>query len=260
MPKMRIAVVERRKGGKTYRSFLLRQSCRDGSGKSQKRTLANLSSLPEDAVAVLDAHLKGRVLAPADESFEILESRSHGAVLAAREGVRPPRRRRAPRLPEKPRARRRLRHDRGPDHPAAPEARHRPLVGGHHPAGRIRRPGGRRERSLRGHGLAARPPEAASRASWPGATSPTAASRFSTPARAGSREPPARSPASATAATARGGSRKSISARPATSKDGRRPSASCRATPATPRSCCRRWSACAAASGSGASPSSATAA
>ena len=82
MTRMHIAVIESRQGGKVYRSHLLRRSYRDQNGKAQKQTIANLSKLPEEAVAVLDAHLKGHTLVRAEDAFEILSSRSHGAVQA----------------------------------------------------------------------------------------------------------------------------------------------------------------------------------
>ena len=81
---MHIAEVERRKGGRVYRTWLLRRSYRDERGRSQKETLANLSSLPESAIAVLDAHLKGRAMVPAGEALEIVRTRSHGAVQAVK--------------------------------------------------------------------------------------------------------------------------------------------------------------------------------
>ena len=40
-------------------AILLRESYRDENGTVQKRTLANLSKLPDDVVAVLKAILKG---------------------------------------------------------------------------------------------------------------------------------------------------------------------------------------------------------
>jgi hypothetical protein len=43
-------------------AVLLRESYRDENGRAQKRTLANLSKLPGNAVAVLKAILKGGTL------------------------------------------------------------------------------------------------------------------------------------------------------------------------------------------------------
>ena len=76
------------------RSFLFRDwpsanmlGYREG-GKVKTRTLANLSKLPEEAIAFLRQVLKGKQMVSADEAFEIVEdgSRAHGhaeAVLIA---------------------------------------------------------------------------------------------------------------------------------------------------------------------------------
>ncbi len=68
-------------------AILLREGYREG-GKVKSRTLANLSKLPEKAIAVLKQVLKGKQMVAADEAFEIVEdgSRAHGnaeAVLTA---------------------------------------------------------------------------------------------------------------------------------------------------------------------------------
>jgi len=68
-------------------AILLREGYRE-DGKVKTRTLANLSKLPAEAIAVLRQVLKGKQMVPADELFEIVEdgSRTHGhveAVLAA---------------------------------------------------------------------------------------------------------------------------------------------------------------------------------
>lgn len=62
-------------------AILLRESYREG-GKSKKRTLANLSALPERALLALEASLKGKTLVPAEGAFEIVRSRPHGHVAA----------------------------------------------------------------------------------------------------------------------------------------------------------------------------------
>ena len=62
-------------------AILLRESIRQG-GKIVKRTLANLSSLSIEQAEAIRAVLKGEPLAPVDELFEIIRSRSHGAVQA----------------------------------------------------------------------------------------------------------------------------------------------------------------------------------
>lgn len=63
-------------------AVLLRESYRDEEGKPQKRTLGNLSALPDDAVRVLRRVLRGETLLSADEAFEIVRSRPHGHVAA----------------------------------------------------------------------------------------------------------------------------------------------------------------------------------
>ena len=68
-------------------AILLREGYREG-GKVKTRTLANLSNLPAEAIAVLRQVLKGKQMVSTDEAFEIVEdgSRAHGhaeAVLTA---------------------------------------------------------------------------------------------------------------------------------------------------------------------------------
>lgn len=68
-------------------AILLREGYRE-NGKVKTRTLANLTKLPAEALAVLRQVLQGKHLVPADEAFKIIEngSRTHGhaeAVLAA---------------------------------------------------------------------------------------------------------------------------------------------------------------------------------
>jgi Transposase DDE domain len=62
-------------------AILLRESIREGK-KIIKRTLANLSSLTLAQAEAIRAVLKGQTLAPVNEVFEIIASRSHGAVQA----------------------------------------------------------------------------------------------------------------------------------------------------------------------------------
>lgn len=62
-------------------AILLRQSYREG-GESKKRTLANLSALPDHAIEALERSLKGETLVSADDVFEIVRSRPHGHVAA----------------------------------------------------------------------------------------------------------------------------------------------------------------------------------
>jgi Transposase DDE domain len=69
-------------GTRTYRTHLLRRSFREG-GKVKKETLANLSALPDSAIAALKASLSGSILADAGDMFEIERSLPHGHVAAA---------------------------------------------------------------------------------------------------------------------------------------------------------------------------------
>ena len=77
---MHIATIPNRKARP---SFLLRETYRE-DGKVKNRTLANLSKLPADRIAILRAALRGDPLVPAgDHGFEIRRSLPHGHVLAA---------------------------------------------------------------------------------------------------------------------------------------------------------------------------------
>ena len=70
-------------------AILLRESYRDGAGKSQKRTLANLSKLPTSLIAGLKGLLKGGTVIPATggtavaDGLRIERSLPHGHVAAA---------------------------------------------------------------------------------------------------------------------------------------------------------------------------------
>ena len=88
MASMHIAVIRSVHNGKPYHSKLLRRSFRDPQGRVQKKTLANLSHLPDPAIDLLKAHLAGRSLVDPSEAFQILRSRSHGHVLAVRQAFR----------------------------------------------------------------------------------------------------------------------------------------------------------------------------
>ena len=66
---------------RVYESVLLRRTYREG-GKVKHETLANLSQLPADAVAALEATLKGKRLVPPEEAFTITRSLPHGHVAA----------------------------------------------------------------------------------------------------------------------------------------------------------------------------------
>src|SRR6478672_8594397 len=66
---------------KTYESVLLRRTYRE-AGKVKHETLANLKALPADAVAAVEATLKGSRLVPAGTEFSIARSLPHGHVAA----------------------------------------------------------------------------------------------------------------------------------------------------------------------------------
>ena len=62
-------------------TILLRESYRD-HGKVKFRTLANLSELPPDAIAVLRRSLTGEQRAVANDAFEAIDSSHNGHVQA----------------------------------------------------------------------------------------------------------------------------------------------------------------------------------
>jgi hypothetical protein len=66
---------------KTYESVLLRRTYRE-AGKVKHETLANLKALPADAVAAVEATLKGDRLVAAGSEFSIARSLPHGHVAA----------------------------------------------------------------------------------------------------------------------------------------------------------------------------------
>jgi hypothetical protein len=68
---------------RAYPCYLLRRSFRDEHGRPRKETLANLSPLPEDAIAALRKILKGATLVDAEEAFQTERSVPHGDVAAA---------------------------------------------------------------------------------------------------------------------------------------------------------------------------------
>ena len=66
---------------RVHESVLVRRTYRDG-GKVRHETLANLSALPEQAVAAIEATLKGERLVPAGQAVAITGSLPHGHVAA----------------------------------------------------------------------------------------------------------------------------------------------------------------------------------
>jgi hypothetical protein len=66
---------------RVYESVLVRRTYREG-GKVRHETLANLSALPADAVAAVEAVVKGERLVPAGQAAAITASLPHGDVAA----------------------------------------------------------------------------------------------------------------------------------------------------------------------------------
>jgi DDE family transposase len=64
-----------------YESVLVRRTYRDGT-QVRHETLANLSKLPADVIAAIEATLKGQVLVPAGSMCTITRSLPHGHVAA----------------------------------------------------------------------------------------------------------------------------------------------------------------------------------
>jgi hypothetical protein len=66
---------------RVYQRHLLRRSYREG-GKVRKQTLANLSHLPEEAIAALRLVLGGKTVVDADAALAVERSAGHGHVAA----------------------------------------------------------------------------------------------------------------------------------------------------------------------------------
>jgi hypothetical protein len=73
--------VDQRGNERMYESVLLRRTYRDGA-KVRNQTLANLSALPEAAIAALEATLKGHTLVSAGAEFTVTRTLPHGHVAA----------------------------------------------------------------------------------------------------------------------------------------------------------------------------------
>lgn len=76
-----VAKIVRKHNGKSYVSYLLRQSYRH-DGKVKHRTLGNLSHLPEHVIDLIRRSLRGESLVAADQAFRTLASKPHGHVEA----------------------------------------------------------------------------------------------------------------------------------------------------------------------------------
>ncbi len=70
MSSMHVAIIRSVQNGKTYHSKLLRRSFRDDQGRVQKKTLANLSHLPDSAIDLLRAHLV-QIPKESEQSFRL---------------------------------------------------------------------------------------------------------------------------------------------------------------------------------------------
>jgi hypothetical protein len=68
---------------RSTRCILLRRSYRDENGKPRNETLANLSALPDNAIAALRLALKGAALVDAESAFDVERSVPHGNAAAA---------------------------------------------------------------------------------------------------------------------------------------------------------------------------------
>src|SRR6266498_1325112 len=72
---------------RVYQRHLLRRSYREG-GKVRKQTLANLSHLPDEAIAALRLVLGGKTVVDADAALQVERSAGHGHVAAVHTIVR----------------------------------------------------------------------------------------------------------------------------------------------------------------------------
>lgn len=78
---MHVAKIERKHGGRTYVSYLLRQSYRH-DGKVKHRTLANLSHLPEHLLDLVRRSLQGETFLSSGEAVRTIATLPHGHVEA----------------------------------------------------------------------------------------------------------------------------------------------------------------------------------
>lgn len=78
---MHVAKIKRKHKGKVYEYHLLRHNYREG-GKVKHETVANISHLPDHAIEVIAAVLKGETYLPASSSLEITRTLPHGHVAA----------------------------------------------------------------------------------------------------------------------------------------------------------------------------------
>lgn len=76
-----VVTTTRKYKNKVYRTHLLRRSYRE-DGKVKNETLGNLSHLPAELIDIIRRSLQGETFVPLSAAFEVVESRSHGAVQA----------------------------------------------------------------------------------------------------------------------------------------------------------------------------------
>lgn len=74
-----VAKIERKHGGRTYTSYLLRQSYRE-NGKVKHRTLGNISHLPDRRIDVIRRSLQGELFVGTDQDIRIVKCKPHGHV------------------------------------------------------------------------------------------------------------------------------------------------------------------------------------
>lgn len=78
---MHVARIITRRKGRSYDSYLIRQSYREGN-QVKHRTIANLSALPLPIIETVQAMLRGEAVGPLDQAFQIERSLPHGHVAA----------------------------------------------------------------------------------------------------------------------------------------------------------------------------------
>jgi len=74
---VRVVATTREYTGKTYRTHLLRRSCRE-NGEVKNQTVGNLSRLPDSLVEIIGQSLRDQAFSPAGEAFESTASEPHG--------------------------------------------------------------------------------------------------------------------------------------------------------------------------------------
>jgi hypothetical protein len=84
---MHVAKIVRLHKGKTYVSYLLRRSYREGA-QVKHQTLANLSHLPEPLIDLIRRSLQGEHFVSAQQTFRITRSLPHGHVHAVLGSIR----------------------------------------------------------------------------------------------------------------------------------------------------------------------------